>query len=324
MRYIFLLFLTVGLFWQTTYGQQPAQYSLYFMNKLNWNPAYAGLDHSLSITGAYRKQWVDLAGSPTTQNINMHMPLYLLGGGIGINVENDEIGAERIATATLSYNYQMQVGSGILSMGLAGGLVQRTLNGDELRTATGNYDPNDPGIIDHNDDILPLGTETGSVSTFHAGVYYQSEKVEGGFSVKNITEPTAAVGNLNLDLARNYFFLLGFNFDVGRTLTFHPSLMARSDFVETQVDFSAIVKYNDNIFGGASFRGYSSNSIDAAAIILGFNLSQNITLAYAYDLTLSELSSVSNGSHEVMINYNLNKRIGAGRPPRIIYNPRAL
>ena len=324
MRYILLLLLTVGLFWQHSYGQQPAQYSLYFMNKLNWNPAYAGLDHSLSITGGFRKQWVGLPGSPTTQNLGMHMPLYLLGGGVGLNIENDEIGAERRATATLSYNYQKILGSGILSFGVAGGIMQRTIDGEELRTATGNYDPNDPGVIDHNDDLLPLGIESGAVTTFHAGVYYQSEKIEGGISVKNITEPSAAVGNLNLQLARNYFFLLGMNFDINRSLTFHPSVFVRSDLIETQMDFSAIVRYNDNIFGGASLRGYSSNSLDAAAIILGFKLSQNITLAYAYDLTLSELSSVSNGSHEIMINYNLNKRIGTGRPPRIIYNPRSL
>lgn len=324
MKYILLLFFTAGLFWNTSFGQQPAQYSLYFMNKLNWNPAYAGLDHSLSITAGFRKQWVGLTGSPTTQNVNMHMPLYMVGGGIGLNLENDEIGAERIATATLSYNYQTIVGSGILSFGLAGGLVQRTLNGDELRTATGNYDPNDPGIIDHNDDLLPIGTENGMVSTFHAGVYFQNEKVEGGISVRNLTEPTASVGNLNLELSRNYFFLLALHLDINRTLTFHPSVFARSDFIETQIDFSAIVKYNDNIFGGASLRGYSSNSLDAVAIILGFNLSQNITLAYAYDLTLSDLNTVSNGSHEIMVNYNLNKRIGAGRPPRIIYNPRSL
>ena len=56
----------------------------------------------------------------------------------------------------------------------------------------------------------------------------------------------------------------------------------------------------------------------------GFKLSEKITLAYAYDLTLSELSQVSNGSHEIMINYNLGKALGKGKPPRIIYNPRNL
>ena len=63
-------------FLNLTWAQQPAQYSLYNLNKFNFNPAYAGLDNSLSVTGVYRSQWVGLPGKPVTQNINAHMPLY--------------------------------------------------------------------------------------------------------------------------------------------------------------------------------------------------------------------------------------------------------
>jgi len=100
--------------------------------------------------------------------------------------------------------------------------------------------------------------------------------------------------------------------------------MLKSDLQETQVEISTLVKYNDNIFGGASFRGYNNNTIDAAAFLAGIKLSEKITLAYSYDLTLSSYNSVSTGSHEILINYNLNRKIGAGIPPRIIHNPRFL
>ncbi|MFQ5447342.1 MAG: type IX secretion system membrane protein PorP/SprF, partial [Saprospiraceae bacterium] len=62
----------------------------------------------------------------------------------------------------------------------------------------------------------------------------------------------------------------------------------------------------------------------AIAVLAGFKLSESIKLAYAYDFTLSNLSTVSSGSHEIMLNYNLGKPIGKGRPPKIIYNPRSL
>ena len=61
----FFLFLGV-----LAYGQQPAQYSLYMMNQLNWNPGYAGLEHSLSVTGGFREQWVGLAGKPPAKPEN--------------------------------------------------------------------------------------------------------------------------------------------------------------------------------------------------------------------------------------------------------------
>ena len=64
--------------------QQPAQYSMYMLNKYAFNPAYAGMDNSLSLTGVYRNQWLNLDGNPVSQNFNVHMPLYIVGGGIGL------------------------------------------------------------------------------------------------------------------------------------------------------------------------------------------------------------------------------------------------
>ena len=323
MKHIFTLFaLLFGI--TLAFGQQPAQYSLFMMNKINWNPAYAGLDNSLSLTGIYRSQWIGLEGNPITQNVNAHVPLYVISSGVGINLENDELGAERRTTGTLSYSYQMQMGrKGLLALGLSAGLAQRTLDGARLRTPEGDYDI-DASVIIHNDDLLPITSINAMAPTFGAGVYYYSEQFEAGLGVRNLSEPSVELEAISLTLRRNFFFSAGGHFELGNSLSLHPSLLVRSDVAQTQTDLAAILQYNDNIFGGASFRGYNSDNIDAVALIVGFKLSENITLAYAYDLTLSTLNQVSNGSHEIMINYNLNKRWGVGRLPRVIYNPRTL
>lgn len=293
------------------------------MNKLNWNPAYAGLDNSLSATGIYRAQWTGLEGNPVTQNVNAHLPLYILSSGIGINLENDELGAERRTTGTVSYNYQLPVGRrGLLAIGLSAGMAQRTLDGAKLRTPEGDYAVD--GVVIHNDDLLPISEVNATATTFGAGLYYYSERFEAGFAARNLSEPTVDLDVISLTLKRTFFFNAGGHFDLGGSLSLHPSVLLRSDLAQTQTDIAAILQYNDNIFGGASFRGYNSDNIDAVGLIAGFKLSEHITLAYAYDLTLSALNQVSNGSHEVMINYNLNKRLGAGRPPKVIYNPRTL
>jgi hypothetical protein len=111
---------------------------------------------------------------------------------------------------------------------------------------------------------------------------------------------------------------------LGKSISIEPSVFLKSDLIQTQIEFSTLVNYNDNIFGGVSIRGYNSNSIDAVVILAGYKLSERVTLAYSYDLTLSGLKHVSNGSHEVLINYNLNRPIGKGILPKIIYNPRFL
>ena len=56
----------------------------------------------------------------------------------------------------------------------------------------------------------------------------------------------------------------------------------------------------------------------------GWKANENVMIAYSYDVPLSALSTVNTGSHEIMINYNLNKVIGNPLPARIIYNPRFL
>jgi len=64
--------------------------------------------------------------------------------------------------------------------------------------------------------------------------------------------------------------------------------------------------------------------LDAVALMAGFKLNEKLSVGYAYDIGLSALNSVSSGSHELLLNYNLGAPIGKGRPPAVIYNPRSL
>lgn len=320
MKYGFTLILFIGCCLGLQ-AQQPAQYSLYMYNRLNFNPAYAGLDHSLSFTGFYRSQWVGPEGSPVTQHASVHMPLYLVSGGAGLHLENDATGARQFTSATFSYNYQKFIGESILSIGASASWAQRTIDGSKLRTPGGSYED---GIIDPQDPNLFTTVESASVTTFGAGVYFQNERIEGGISVQNITEPEVILENLQLALNRNFHFTLSGHFDLSSSIVLHPSILVRSDVIQTQMDFSAIFQYNDNIFLGAAFRGYNNTSNDAVSILAGLKLSEKVMLGYAHDITISSYNTVQNGTHEIMINYNLNRRIMGGRPPAIIYNPRSL
>jgi len=290
-------------------------------NQFSYNPAYAGMDNSLSFTGLYRNQWTGLTNSPITQNINVHMPLYILSGGIGINVENDRLGLEQNLLATLSYNFQIPVGKiGILAIGASGGIFQKTLDGSLILTPDGQYEGT---TFNHNDDLpLPTGRASELTPTFNAGIYFKTESFEAGLSTINIQEPVIEGTFFSTTLSRNYFFNAAYQFDLLRSVTVHPSILIKSDFIETQMEASILFKYNDNIFVGGSFRGYNTNTADALSLIVGLNLSEKIRLAYAYDYTLSDLNLVSNGSHEIMINYNLGREIGKGKLPKIIFNPR--
>ena len=321
-------FLLTGLFACTTLvllAQQTPQYSLYMFNRFELNPAYAGLDDALSLTGVLRRQWVGLEGAPATQLGAAHLPVYLTNGGFGVQFSNESLGPNSTTLLTGAYNFQLPIGrSAILSLGIGGGLLQRRLDGSVLRTPGGSYG-NEPGSgIDHEDPFLSEIGQEGNTPVFNAGIYLKGENLEVGLSSFQNLEPRFDAGPTSLQLVRTYSAQVFYQWDLTRTLSLHPSAIVRSDARQTQLEFSALFEYNENIFGGASFRGYTNTSQDAVVIIAGLRLNEQTTLAYAYDLTLSSLRQASSGSHEIVIGYRLAQPIGKGRPPKVIYNPRRL
>lgn len=316
-----LLFLACFCWSLAVQGQQAAQSSLYMLNPFHWNPAYAGMDFSLSATAGFRTQWTGLEGAPVTQYLNAHVPLEIIHGAIGVKAENDRYGAERNAWVSLSYNYHLALGAGTLGIALGGGLAQRALDGAKLRTPEGFYLDN---ILDHRDAILPQGLAQGITPTFEAGLFFQTEFWETGFGIRHLTGPAIDLSTFQSPLERTYFFQLGCNVELSRMLTIHPALLVRSNVNQTQIDAGFRLRYNEMFFSGASFRGYDASSIDALVFLAGFKLSDRLQVGYAYDVTLSPLRQVNNGSHEILLAYTLDKVFGAKKLPRLIFNPRNL
>ena len=327
MKKIFTFLILLSCIY-TMNAQQSPQYSLYMLNKYGINPAYGGLDNSLSVTGVVRKQWVNLEGSPFTQQLNVHMPLYLLRGGIGISLENDILGATRNTSAMVSYNYWVPVSkTSLFSVGISAGIIQRALDGSKLRAPDGEYSET-TGANNHNDNRIPIGLETAIAPTVNGGIYFQSKRLDLGFSAINLLENDLKFkyteGQTDILQKRHYMLFAATNFEIGSMIEIMPSILLKSDITQNQAELSTIIRYNGNVFGGASVRGYDKVTLDAVVFIAGMKINDKTMLAYSYDLTLSDLNNVSDGSHEITINYNLNKPIGGGVPPPIIYNPRFL
>jgi type IX secretion system PorP/SprF family membrane protein len=304
------------------FGQQPAQFSLYMLNPYSENCAAAGLENTLIGSAGYRSQWTGLQGSPQTQYINVSLPLSIISSGIGFQVQNESIGARNGLTAKASYNFIKKMGNAQLSLGVAGGIIQGTIDGAKLRTPGGDYNQ---GGIDHQDRILNSAALNGIVPTFDIGVFVKTEKLDVGVFSGNLNEPTLSLVAQKVTearLKRHYSAYLSTHFNVNSSLSVQPSAMIRSDGVQTQAEISTFVRYNDNFFLGGAFRGFNKTTQDAATIFGGFKLSSKITLAYAYDITVSTLKSATQGGHEIVLQYNLGKEFGRGKLPPIIYNPR--
>lgn len=316
------IFLFISLWLSTSWAQQQVQYSLYMLNPYGVNPAAAGLDKTLIATGGFRSQWVGLSGSPTTQYVNVSLPLSIISSGVGIAIENESIGARRGLSAKVSYNFIKQLGEAQLSFGTSAGILQGALDGSKLRTPSGDYTQ---GVIDHQDKFLNSVNVNGIVSVFDASIFFKTKRLDVGVALSNLNEPQLTLDKqvvTQLQLKRHYSAFAAAHFDLFAGFTMHPSVALRSDGTQTQADFSAIFRYDNNFFVGTTFRGYSKTTQDALVILGGFRLNPKMTVAYAYDITLSPLKTVNNGSHEIVLQYNIGREFGKGKVPPIIYNPR--
>ena len=320
IQYIIPLLLIVsGLCVNSLKGQLAEQNSLYLIDLYQINKGYGGLDKSLSVNFNFRDQWTGIDQQPNQIYINAHMPLYLWDGGVGFSLKSDRIGALRINSFDFSYNRIVKRGFGVVSGGLALGFSQSTLDGQLLVTPEGIYQgPN----IDHRDPILLEGSESGFSPDYNLSFFLGHQFFDLGISVSNFLFPDTKIANGRINNGRNLSIFGRFPIVVNELLVY-PSMLIKTDFSNYQTDISALVK-SGNIFGGLSLRGYNESSLDALVIIGGVKINRHYTLSYSFDYGLSDLNRVSQGSHEINLNYNLNKLIGIGLLPEIIYNPRNL
>ncbi len=305
-------------------AQQLPQYSLYMLNPYAYNPAYAGTLGTLIANGAYRQQWAGLEGAPEGQYLDAHLPLLFLRGGVGVRFSNDKIGPHRVTQAALHYAYHLDIGrTALLSLGIGVGYTQYFLDGAKLRTPDGTYEPG--GSFTHNDPLFPEGRVRAGSPLTEFGAFFREQKWEVGIAVLPAYVPILRVreqGGFQVRRVPQYLCTGAYRWALSERLAFIPSFLLKFDPAATQVEISATLRWQENTFAGSSFRGFTSTSRDAVVVFGGLRVTDKLSLAYAYDIPLSSLALAHRGSHEVLLRYDLNRPIGTGQLPPIIYNPR--
>lgn len=302
-------------------SQQGTQYSQYMLDKYRIIPAYAGMDYSMTANASLRTQYNELSGNPSSQWINVHLPYYRLNGAIGIQISNESLGVFQKTSVLGSYSYIIDTEGFLFGGALQLGFDFQSIDGASLITPEGNYEG---GVIQHNDPNLSNMSVAGFGLNSGLSFYLRSRFAEIGAAYSFGLPTNREIGGIPWQEKGTFNLFLQSSINYGDLWRFVPSILVRTDFLEYQSDFHIIAKYNGNVFGGIGLRGYNSNSFDALVVTAGMRLNQNYTLSYSYDAGLSDLRNFNEGSHEIMLSYNLNKLIGVGSDPKIIYNPRHL
>ena len=302
------------------YGQRSSISTMHMLNPYQQVQAFGGYDRSLSATMLYRSQWAPIASNPRYFHFNMHLPVYFLKGGAGIILEQDDLGLESNSTFKLSYNLVFSNQMGVFSGGLSLGFTQKRLFGDDYLTPEGEYAT---GVFNHNDPVLGQGIASAVRPTWAVSGMWQTNNLTAGIQIDDFFAPDYKLDQINYNGRPIFTLLADYQYPLTDEISLRPSLMMVTNLNLWQFNVGVSCNYG-NIFGGLNMRGFTQNTIESLGIISGIKFNKHYTLAYSYDLGISSLKNSTEGSHEIILKYNLNKIINTGLPPRIIYNPRDL
>ena len=246
-----------------------------------------------------------LKGAPQTQVASAHSPLKLSRSAAGVVFVHDEVSVVNQYMAYGTYAYRIPLSKNAkLAVGGQAGVTYYQANLSELNILTSNGQP-DPNFYQNESRILPnLGI----------GMYYYSKKTYIGLSL-----PTLINNRWNNQDAytqarqkRHYFLSAGHVFPIGAGLKFKPNVLLKwEEGGPFQYDLNANFLIHEAVWVGVSYR--MQDSVDG---LLEININKQLSLGYSYGYPISSLAAVQTGTHEVVLNYRIN------RNKNIVFSPR--
>jgi type IX secretion system PorP/SprF family membrane protein len=266
--------------------------SQYMFNGLVINPAYAGAMDAFVISGSHRAQWTGMPGAPQTQNFSVHGPLRKKKVAIGLMFFRDKIGVTSQNGVYAQYAYRVRMRKSSLAFGLSAGASFVRSAWNEVATTT----QNDPSFTQ-----APMGYVLPNASF---GMYFNNPHFFAGLSLPFFLQhPQLTAGGLQQvrnDISQyNPHLLAGGYIDAGPNLVLKPSVLVKSrldDYIQADLNFMAMLYNRVGL-------GFSYRTSDAWVFPVQYNVNDQLTLSYAYDMGISALRTYHNGSHEIFIRY---------------------
>lgn len=314
-----VLSIFLGLAFVAT-AQQDPHFTMYMFNKQMINPAYAGSRESLSLNALYRNQWVSMEGAPKTINVGAHGPVSPDDESrvaLGILAFNDQIGVSNTFGLYAQYAYRIPMSENTkLSLGLQGG----------FSTFTGRWSDLNPRDPHGQDPSIQEDIKSALLPNLGFGAYLYHDRYYVGLSIPHLMQnqyDKDAVASNNSDVARqlrHYFVMGGVVLPVSDFLKLRPNAILK--FINNpgkdiaapfDADLNLSFLFHDRFLVGASYR-----LDDSFGGILEMQVTNMLRIGYAYDFTTSDLNRYHDGTHEIMIGYDISNSIKAYTTPRFI------
>lgn len=282
--------------------QQKPLFTQYVFNDYYYNPAVASTKEGADFRALYRHQWAGLEGQPQTATFSSCGSLKKFPLGVGGNIYYDKTGPLGNFGFNVSGSYGIRIKKeSMISAGISFGMIRFAME-------------NDVTARDANPDVAVLAAQDGKViPDISFGIYYKWKGLYAGFSIPQIVQSDI---KLEVDdpeemnkLIRHYFIAAGYRFNVADKFQLEPSVLLKAvKAAPLQGDITLRGIYDKMVWLGLSYR-----TGDAVCVFAGVLIKEMFEVGYAYDITTSNLNSVSNGSHEIVLGYSFKRsKSGSG------------
>lgn len=279
-----------------SFAQQDPMYTQYMFNSQTINPAYTGTWESLSFMVLARQQWAGWDGAPQTYTFSMQAPMRNENVALGLNVISDNVFKEKRFGLYADYSYRVKVTEATnLRMGIKGGFTNYSNNLQEYQLSPGVNDPMFQGDLTRK--FIP---------NFGAGLFLYNPKYYVGLSVpkmlhNEIDDDNTSNFSVQAEL-RHYFLEAGVVFDLGENLKFKPTFLTKATMgAPVQFDLSANFLLKEKLWLGGMYR-----TQDAFGFIAQWIFGNSLRVGYAIDFSTTNLRNYNDGTHEIMVSYELN------------------
>ncbi|MDE3742203.1 type IX secretion system membrane protein PorP/SprF [Maribacter polysaccharolyticus] len=285
-----------------SYGQQEPQYTQYNYNTMTVNPGYTGSRGHLTITSLFRNQWAGIEGAPATLSFGLESPVGLFDG-FGISIIHDELGPsqETFIDGNYAHHLILNRNGDRLALGIKAGMKFLSLDWSK-----GRYrEPEAAFNKNINSEILPaLG----------AGLFYYTNRFYLGASTPNLLNGKHYddVAESQASDKMHLYFIGGYVIDLNPDLKFKPSIFVKN-VLGGAVSFDASLNFliHETLNLGVNYR-----LEDSLSALMGFQISTQIDMGYAYDYSINALNSYNQGTHEIFFRYQLISKVKKLKSPR--------
>ncbi|MBI1184241.1 type IX secretion system membrane protein PorP/SprF [bacterium] len=325
-----LLALTINV----VYAQQDPKFTHYMFNQVMYNPAFIGAEMGKNFCAnlVHRSQWMgysdqDGSSAPLTTAFNVHKPLTIAGKqfGAGLMATQDGLGFQTTTTFYGGFSYHHDLGKS------ASGMERHLIFGLNLGFIQSGIDKTKLKYIDSNDPLIDGIIGNATAFDFGAGILYKTDKYYIGFSNMHIPQSQVdwfggKLPNSENKLNRHFYINGGYDYRLTSNLVLKPRTLIKFDRAIWQIDLGVLAEFKDKVWAGLNVRRGAE-----AMLLVGGKVYEKKTpkgthvlkLGMSYDMTFNRISSVSNGSMELMANYCFPVSL-TPKPPKTNYDPRFL